>query len=163
MLTQMCRNTLKKENLQVFHEMFIMLNENHTYCTRAAAYHFLDILQVKTTHFGQYSVKIQASETWNNLQRTQNRDLLTSKPSEFKKALFQTYLAKYSNNTQSNLLFIICCNFLSIFMSLMSPLLMTHILIINMIIVLLNTLTSLCQHFFTVISITVVAVNAIIT
>ena len=57
------RNTLKKENPQVFHEMFIMLNQNHTYNTRAATYHFLDILQVKTTHFGQYSVKFQASET----------------------------------------------------------------------------------------------------
>ena len=57
------RNILKKENPQVFHEMFIMLNQNHTYNTRAATYHFLDISQVKTTHFGQYSVKFQASET----------------------------------------------------------------------------------------------------
>ena len=46
------RNTNKKENAQVFHEMFIMLNQNHTYNTRAAAYYFLDIPQVKTTHFG---------------------------------------------------------------------------------------------------------------
>ena len=76
-----------------------MLYQNHTYNTRAAAYYFLDIPQVKTTHFGQYSLKFQASKTWNNLQRTQNLDPLTSKPSEFKKALFQEYLAKYSNNT----------------------------------------------------------------
>ena len=93
------RNTLKNENPQVFHEMFIMLNQNNTYNTRAAIYHFLDIPQVKTTHFGQYSVKFQASETWNNLQRTQNLDLLTSEPSEFKKALLEAYLTKYSNNT----------------------------------------------------------------
>ena len=79
--------------------MFIMLNQNHTYNTRAATYLFLDIPQVKTTHFGQYSVKFQASETWNNLQRTQNLDLLTSEPSEFKKALFEAYLTKYNNNT----------------------------------------------------------------
>ena len=92
------RNTLKKENPQVFHEMFVMLNQNHTYNTRAATYHFLDIPQVKSTHFGQYSVKFQASETWNNLQRTQNLDLLTSEPSEFKKALLDAYLTKYSNN-----------------------------------------------------------------
>ena len=78
--------------------MFVMLNQNHTYNTRAATYHFLDIPQVKTTHFGQYSVKFQASETWNNLQRTQNLDLLTSEPSEFKKALLDAYLTKYSNN-----------------------------------------------------------------
>ena len=61
------RNTLKRENPQVFHEMFIMLNQNHSYNTKAATYHFLDIPQVKTTHFGQYSVKFQASETWNKL------------------------------------------------------------------------------------------------
>ena len=114
------RNTLKRENPQVFHEMFIMLNQNHSYNTKAATYHFLDIPQVKTTHFGQYSVKFQASETWNKLQRTQNVHLLTSEPSEFKKALFQAYLAKFSYNTYSNLLFI--------FMSLMSSLLVTHIL-----------------------------------
>ena len=75
------RNTLKRENPQVFHEMFIMLNQNHTYNTIAATYHFLDIVQVETTHFGQYSVKFQASETWNKLQRTQNLNLLTSVPS----------------------------------------------------------------------------------
>ena len=114
------RNTLKRENPQVFHEMFIMLNQNHSYNTKAATYHFLDIPQVKTTHFGQYSVKFQASETWNKLQRTQNIHLLTSEPSEFKKALFQAYLAEFSYNTYSNLLFI--------FMSLMSSLLVTHIL-----------------------------------
>ena len=93
------RNTLKKENPQVLHEMFIMLNQNHTCNTRAATYHSLDIPQVKTTHFGQYSVKFQASETWNNLQRTQNLDPLTSEPSEFNKALFEAYLTKYNNNT----------------------------------------------------------------
>ena len=82
------RNTLKKENPKVFHEMFIMLNQNHTYSTRAATYHFLDIPQMKTTHFGQYFVKFQASKTRNNLQRTQNLHLSTSELSEFKKALF---------------------------------------------------------------------------
>ena len=75
------RNKLKKENPQVFYEMFIMLNQNHIYSTRAATYHFLNIPQMKVTHFGQCSVKFQASETWNNLQRTQNLDLLTSEPS----------------------------------------------------------------------------------
>ena len=93
------RNTLKRENPQVFHEMFIMLNQNSSYNTRGATYHFFDIPQVKTTHFGQYSVKFQASETWNKLQRTQNLNLLTSAPSELKKILFQAYLTQYSNNT----------------------------------------------------------------
>ena len=79
------RNTLKREDPQVFHETFIMLNQNHSYNARAATYHFLDIPQVKTTHFGQYPAKFQASETWNKLQRTQNLSLLTSAPSELKK------------------------------------------------------------------------------
>ena len=58
------RNTLERQSPQVFHEMFIMLNQNHGYNTRArATHHFLDIPQVKTTLFGQYSVKFQASET----------------------------------------------------------------------------------------------------
>ena len=109
------RNTLKRENPQVFHEMFIMLNQNSSYNTRGTTYHFFDIPQVKTTHFGQYSVKFQAFETWSKLQRTQNLNLLTSATSKFKKTLFQAYLTKYSNNTYSNLSFIIYCNFLFYF------------------------------------------------
>ena len=79
------KNALKREDSQVFHETFIMLNQNHSYNTRAATYHFLDIRQVKTTHFGQCSAKFQASETWNKLQNTHNLNLLTSAPSELKK------------------------------------------------------------------------------
>ena len=82
------RNTLKRENPQVFHEMLIMLNQNHTYNIGAAVFHFLDIRQVETTHFGQYSVKFQDSDTESNLQRTQNLNLLSFQPSEFKKTLF---------------------------------------------------------------------------
>ena len=93
------RNTLKRQNAQVFHQMFITLNQNFSYNTRAATYHFLDIPQVQTTHFGQYSGKFQASETRSKLQQTQNINLLTSSPSELKKTLFQAYLNKYSNNT----------------------------------------------------------------
>ena len=108
-----------------------MLNQNHSHNTRAATCHILDFLQLKTAHFGRHSVKFQASETWNKLQRTQNLNLLTSAPSELKKKQFQAYLTKYSNNTQSNLSFIIYCNFLFyfiFFMSLMPSLLVTHIL-----------------------------------
>ena len=92
------RNTLKRENPQVLHQMFIMLNHKHTYNTRAATYHFLDIWTI-FGQYGQYSIKFEASETWNKLQRTQNLNLLTSAPSEFKKALIEAYLTKYSYNT----------------------------------------------------------------
>ena len=37
-------------------------------------------------------LKFQASETWNQVQRTQNLNLLTSALSEFKKALFSHIL-----------------------------------------------------------------------
>ena len=84
------RNILKRENPQVFHQMFIILNQKHTYNTRAATYNFLDIWTI-FGQYGQYSIKFQASETWNKLQRTQNLNLLTSAPSEFKKALFEEY------------------------------------------------------------------------
>ena len=73
------KTTLKKENPQVFHDIFIMLNQNHTYNLKAAGYHFFD------THFEKYSVKFKASEAWNKLQSTQNLDLLTSEPPEFTK------------------------------------------------------------------------------
>ena len=33
------RNTFNRENSQIFHEMFIMLHQNHIYNTRAATYH----------------------------------------------------------------------------------------------------------------------------
>ena len=71
------KTTLKKENPQVFHDIFIMLNQNHTYNLKAAGYDFFD------THFEKYSVKFKASEAWNKLQSTQNLDLLTSEPPEF--------------------------------------------------------------------------------
>ena len=87
--------------------MFLMLNRNHTYNTRDTTYHFLDIPQVKNTHFGQYSVKFQASKRWNKLQRAQNIDLLTSEPSELNKALFQVYLAKYSKTTRTAIYYLL--------------------------------------------------------
>ena len=54
------RNTLKRENPQVFLEMFTTLNQNHTYNTSTAIYHFLDIPLVKNLHFGQYSIKVSS-------------------------------------------------------------------------------------------------------
>ena len=79
--------------------MFITLNQNHTYYTKTATYHFHDIPQVRTAHFREYFVKFQATGSWNNLQRTQNSELLVSEPSELKKALFQAYLTNHKNNT----------------------------------------------------------------
>ena len=86
------RNVLKKENPQVFHEMFIIISYiKTTPTTPELLYHFLDILQVKTT---LWTIFCKVHPRRDELQRTQNLDLLTSEPSEFKKALFQAY----SNN-----------------------------------------------------------------
>ena len=126
------RNTLKRGKPQVFHEMF-MLNQNHSHNTRAATCHILDFLQLKTTHFGRHSVKFQASETWNKLQRTQNLNLLTSAPSELKKKnCFRHVLPNTAITPRAifHLLYIAILYFILFyfFMSLMSSLLVTHIL-----------------------------------
>ena len=110
------KTTLKKENPLVFHDIFIMLNQNHTYNLKAAGYHFFD------THFEKYSVKFKASEAWNKLQSTQNLDLLTSEPPEFTKKnivpdIF-TYLDNYSSNTQSYLHYL---SYIAIFYALSCP------------------------------------------
>ena len=100
--------------------MFTMFNQNHIYTTALELLCYIPHPQYSTSE--KYSLwtilcKFRASETWSKLPRTQNLDLLTSEPNKFKKALSLTYLAKYSNNTKSHLLFIIYCNFLCIFMS----------------------------------------------
>ena len=120
------RNTLKRENPQVFHEMFIMLNQNHNYSPRAATYHFLNIPQVKTAHFRQYSVKFQASEIWNKFQRTQNLNLLPSAPCEFKKHYFRHILPNTAITPRATYhsLYIAIFYFI-FFMPLMSSLLVT--------------------------------------
>ena len=85
------RNSLRKENLHIFHDMFTPLGLNHTHNTCAATNH----LQRQTTHYGTYSVTSIASSAWNDLQRNTIENL-ECKISEFKKIIFQTYFAKYS-------------------------------------------------------------------
>ena len=92
------RNSLRKENLQVFNNIFIPLGINHTHNTRAAADHLFDIPQKKTTHYGTYSVTPTASVTCNDLLRSTSQNFLDCKISEFKRPIFPIFLAKYSNN-----------------------------------------------------------------
>ena len=109
-----------------------MLNQNHSYSPRAATYHFLNIPQVKTPHFRQYSVKFQASEIWNKFQRTQNLNLLPSAPCEFKKHYFRHILPNTAITPRAiyHSLYIAIFYFIIFFffMSLMPSLLVTHIL-----------------------------------
>ena len=71
------------------------LGLNHTYNTCAATNHLLDIPRGQTTHYGTYSITSIASSTWNDLQRNTVENLLECKISEFKKIIFQRYLAQY--------------------------------------------------------------------
>ena len=52
--------------------MFDMLNQDYAYNTRGAIYILLHIPQVRTSHFGEFSIRFKASETWNELQRNLN-------------------------------------------------------------------------------------------
>ena len=82
------QNKLRKGNPTLFNEMFNMLNQNHTYNSRAATYNLLHIPQVWTSHFGEVFIRFKASETWNDLQGNLNMDLLSSVISDFKKSTF---------------------------------------------------------------------------
>ena len=79
--------------------MFTMLNQNHACNTRAATYNNLGVPQVRTSHFGESSLKFKASQNWNDLQINFNSDVLTYSYFELKKAVLQTYVANYSNTT----------------------------------------------------------------
>ena len=96
--TLFVRNSLRKENLQIFNNMFTSLGINHTHNTRAATNHLLDIPQKQTTHYGTYSMTSTASVTWNDLLRNTSQNFVDCKITEFKRTIFQTYHAKYSNN-----------------------------------------------------------------
>ena len=84
--------------------MFTPLDLNNTHNTRAVTNHLLDILQRQTTHYGTYSIASVASSAWNGLQRNTIENLLECKISEFKKIIFEAYLAKHFNKSATNLL-----------------------------------------------------------
>ena len=84
--------------------MFTPLGLNYTHNTCTVTNHLLDIPQRQTTYYGTYSMISIASTAWNNLQRNTIKNLLECKFSEFKKIIFQTYHAKYCNQSPTNLL-----------------------------------------------------------
>ena len=90
-------NSLRKENLQIFNDMFTPLGLNHTHNTRAATNYLFDIPQRQITHYGTYSMTSIALSAWNDLQKNATENLLKCKISEFKEIIFQTHFAKYCN------------------------------------------------------------------
>ena len=81
------RNSLRKENLPIFDEMFTMLNQK-PYLQHRSCYIQHPIPQLRTAHFAESSLKFKASQTWNDLQISLNSDILTYSYSELKKAVF---------------------------------------------------------------------------
>ena len=51
------RSILGKENLAIFNEMFLTLNQNHNYNTRTAMNHLFDTPKILTVHYGENSVR----------------------------------------------------------------------------------------------------------
>ena len=62
--TFLIRNKLKKKKQQIFLETIIMFNRSQNDNARATAYLFLDISQLKITHFGEYSVNLLEPRIW---------------------------------------------------------------------------------------------------
>ena len=87
------RNSLKKENISLFNDLFLPLNTNHNHNTRAK--NLLDIPQTHTTHFGDNSIRNKAVRNWNTVQRISNNDLLTCDFNEFKKEIYNIYYNNY--------------------------------------------------------------------
>ena len=79
--------------------MFTMLNQSHANNTRAATNNILHIPHVRTEYSGEPSLKLKASQTWNDLQINFNSYILTYCYSELRKAVFQKYLASCRNTT----------------------------------------------------------------
>ena len=51
------RNSLRKENIPIFNEVYTLFNQNHTYNTRGSTNQMLVVPQIQTTHYGEYSFK----------------------------------------------------------------------------------------------------------
>ena len=85
------RNYLWKENLKIFNNMFTPLGINHTHNTRYCHKSFP--CNTRNTHHGTYSMFSTASLTYSSLIRNINQNFLDCKVGEFRRTIYQTYLA----------------------------------------------------------------------
>ena len=51
------RNSLGKESMPLFNDMFTTTSHNHNHIKRRSVNHLLNIPQGKNTHFGDYSIR----------------------------------------------------------------------------------------------------------
>ena len=76
------RSSLRKENLQIFNNIFTPLGIshsiviNHSHSSRVAKYHLLDIPQKECTYYGNYSMTSTVSVNWIELFRNTNQSFL---------------------------------------------------------------------------------------
>ena len=99
--------------------MFNMLSKNHIYNTRATTFNLIYIPQVRTSHFGVFSIRFKTLKAWNLLQRNLNMDILNCGTSDFKKSLFQTHslptITMFKPQYKHNLIIIVITYYLIIF------------------------------------------------
>ena len=76
------RNSLRKENLPIFTELYTLFNQNHVYNTRGSTNQMLIVPQIQTTHYGKHSFKSRSINA-------------TCDFATFKKLIFQYQLNQY--------------------------------------------------------------------
>ena len=82
--------------------MFILLNANHDYTTRAGCKNILDPPPSQSTHCGENSIRAKATSYLNLLQRITIVNLLTYDLHELKKKQFVTSIMLTTNNLHNN-------------------------------------------------------------
>ena len=87
------RNSINRENLPIFNDIFTTLNTNHNHNTRARS--LLDIPLSQTTHYVVNSIKTKAISSWNTVQRISNINLLTCDLNKFKREIYDIYYANF--------------------------------------------------------------------
>ena len=91
--TLLVRNSINRENLPIFNEMFTTLNTDHNHNKRAR--NLLDIPLSQTTHYGVNSIKTKPISSWNTVQRISNIDLLTCDLNKFKQEIYDIYYPNF--------------------------------------------------------------------
>ena len=89
------RNSLRKENIPIFNEVYTLFNQNYLYNTRGLTNQMLVVPQIQTTHYGEHFFKSRSINTWNLYQRNLKTDLITCDFAKFEKLIFQYHLNQY--------------------------------------------------------------------
>ena len=89
------RNSLRKENIPIFNEVYTLFDQNHAYNKRGSINQMLVVPQIQTTQYGEHSFKSRSINALNLYQRNLKTDLITCDFAKFKKLFFQYHLNQY--------------------------------------------------------------------